>query len=71
MMSERQLWCADTTLSLAIQMAAEDTGISEQELLYRIAGSPAYEDLYDESTKLWATGPAYLLDYFRSLDVSL
>ena len=69
MMSERQLWCADTTLSLAIQIAAEETGASEQELLQKIAGSPAYEALYDEETKLWATGPAYLLDYIRSIGV--
>ena len=69
MMSERQLWCADTTLSLAIQIAAEETGASEQELLEKIAGSPAYEALYDEETKLWATGPAYLLDYIRSVGV--
>ena len=69
MMSERQLWCADTTLSLAIQIAAEETGASEQELLQKIAGSPAYEALYDEETKLWATGPAYLLDYIRSVGV--
>lgn len=69
MMSERQLWCADTTLSLAIQIAAEETGESERELLQKIAGSPAYEALYDEGTKLWATGPAYLLDYIRSLGV--
>ena len=69
MMSERQLWCADTTLSLAIQIAAEETGAPEQELLQKIAGSPAYEALYDEETKLWATGPAYLLDYIRSLGV--
>ena len=69
MMSERQLWCADTTLSLAIQIAAEETGESERELLQKIAGSPAYEALYDEGTKLWATGPAYLLDYIRSLSV--
>ena len=69
MMSERQLWCADTTLSLAIQIAAEETGAPERELLQKIAGSPAYEALYDEGTKLWATGPAYLLDYIRSLGV--
>ena len=69
MMSERQLWCADTTLSLAIQIAAEETGVSEQELLKKIPASPAYEALYDEETKLWAAGPAYLLDYIRNFDV--
>jgi len=69
MMSERQLWCADTTLSLAVQIAAEETGASEQELLKKIAASPAYDALYDEGTKLWATGPAYLLDYIWSLGV--
>ena len=69
MMSERQLWCADTTLSLAIQIAAEETGTSEQTILRKIAGSSAYEALYDEETELWATGPAYFLEFIRSLDV--
>ena len=38
MMSERQLWCADTTLSLAVQIAAEETGASKQEILQKNSG---------------------------------
>ncbi len=67
MMSDTQLWCADTTLTLAIQIAAEETGLSERELLERIVASPSYDALYDPDTELWASGPAYLLDYVRSL----
>ena len=71
MMSDRQLWCADTTLTLAIQMAALDQGKDEQTLFRMIAGSPAYDALYDESTGLWAMGPAYLLDYCRSCGIAV
>ena len=66
MLSDRQFWCADTTLALAIQMAAEERSEDELALFRVIADSEAYDALYDETTGLWASGPAYLLDFCRS-----
>ena len=71
MMSDRQFWCADTTLTLAIQMAAQENAEDEQTLFRKIAASPAYDALYDETTGLWAMGPAYLLDYCRGCGVAV
>ena len=71
MMSDRQLWCSDTTLALAIQMAAQEKAEDEQTLLRAIVESPAYDALYDESTDLWAMGPVYLLDFCRSCGVEV
>ena len=71
MMSDRQLWCADTTLALAIQIAAQEKAEDEQTLLRAIVESPAYDALYDEATGLWAMGPVYLLDFCRSCGVEV
>ncbi len=71
MMSDRQLWCADTTLTLAIQMAAQERSEDEQTLFRLIVESPVYDALYDESTDLWAMGPAYLLDFCRSCGIEI
>ena len=65
MMSDQQLWCADTTLRLAIEIAAKETGQQYQDIFRDIVNSPAYDALYDESTGLWGDGPGYLLDYWR------
>ena len=64
-MSDRKLWCADSILTLAIQIASDETGKSEKEIFRAIVDSAVYDALYDGETDLWGMGPAYLLDYCR------
>ena len=65
-MSSEDKWCADTILAMAIPLLAKEWQVSPEDALLRIAGTSAYTALYDEETKLWATGPVYYASFVKS-----
>ena len=68
MISDANRWCANSVLTLASEMLARERGITTEEALLSIAGTRAYDALYDESTGLWGEGPVYFLNFFQECE---
>ena len=59
----------DYTIDLLITMVteeiAEETGKDRKEVLTDFLCSKTEKALYDENTKLWCNGPAYIAELYR------
>ena len=53
------------TIDLLITMVAEETGKDRKEILTDFLCSKTGKALYDEKTKLWCNGPAYIAELYR------
>ena len=48
-----------------IRLASEETGKDRNEVLTDFLCSKTGKALYDENTKLWCNGPAYIAELYR------
>lgn len=63
--SKAKEWCADTSLTMAIEQIAKEDGISKEDALERFVSTPIYNALYALDTGLWSVGPANLIFLYR------
>ena len=55
----------DLLITMAVEEIAEDTGKDSKEILVDFILSKTGKALYDEKTKLWCNGPAYIAELYR------
>ena len=54
----------DYTIDLLIAMVVEETGKDRKDILIDFLSSKTGKFLYDETTKLWWSGPSYIAEMY-------
>lgn len=62
---DQKKFAVDVTVTLVTEELAEESGRPPEAVLKEFISSKTGELLYDESSKLWWTGPAYIVDMYR------
>ena len=61
---EQKKYAIDAMVTLAVDEIALETGEDTMSILPKFIASKTAEILYDESTKLWWNGPAYIAEMY-------
>jgi hypothetical protein len=62
--NEQKEYAIDAIVTLAVDEIALETGEDSQSILPKFIASKTAEVLYDESSKLWWNGPAYIAEMY-------
>lgn len=62
---EQKKFAVDVTVTLVVEELANDLQCDPTELLKNFVASRTGALLYDESSKLWWSGPAYVTDMYK------
>ena len=61
---EKMNYTIDLLITMVTDEIAEETGKDRKEILTDFLCSKTGKALYDEKTKLWCTGPAYIAELY-------
>ena len=62
---EKMNYTIDLLITMVTEEIAEETGKDRKEILTDFLCSKTGKALYDENTKLWCNGPAYIAELYR------
>ena len=62
---EKMNYTIDLLITMVTDEIAEETGKDRKEILTDFLCSKTGKALYDENTKLWCNGPAYIAELYR------
>ena len=62
---EKLDYTIDLLIAMVTEEIAEETGKDRKEVLTDFLCSKTGKALYDEKTKLWGNGPAYITELYR------
>ena len=62
---EKMNYTIDLLITMVTEEIAEETGKDRKEVLTDFLCSKTGKALYDEKTKLWCNGPAYIAELYR------
>ena len=62
---EKMNYTIDLLVTMVTDEIAEETGKDRKEILTDFLCSKTGKALYDEKTKLWCNGPAYIAELYR------
>ena len=61
---ERMDYTIDLLIAMVVEEIAEDTGKDRKDILIDFLSSKTGKFLYDETTKLWWSGPSYIAEMY-------
>lgn len=61
---EQKKFAIDAIVTLVVEDISQETGEDPKKVLPKFIGSKTAKVLYDESSKLWWNGPAYVAEMF-------
>lgn len=61
---ERMDYTIDLLIAMVVEEIAEETGKDRKDILLDFLSSKTGKFLYDETTKLWWSGPSYIAEMY-------
>ncbi|WP_299350226.1 hypothetical protein [uncultured Catenibacterium sp.] len=61
---ERMDYTIDLLIAMVVEEIAEETGKDRKDILINFLSSKTGKFLYDETTKLWWSGPSYIAEMY-------
>ena len=61
---ERMDYTIDLLIAIVVEEIAEETGKDRKDILIDFLSSKTGKFLYDETTKLWWSGPSYIAEMY-------
>lgn len=61
---ERMDYTMDLLIAMVVEEIAEETGKDRKDILIDFLSSKTGKFLYDETTKLWWSGPSYIAEMY-------
>lgn len=61
---ERMDYTIDLLIAMVVEELAEETGRDRKDVLIDFLSSKTGKFLYDETTKLWRSGPSYIAEMY-------
>lgn len=61
---ERMDYTVDLLIAMVVEEIAEETGEDRKDILIDFLSSKTGKFLYDETTKLWWSGPSYIAEMY-------
>ena len=61
---ERMDYTIDLLIAMVVEEIAEETGKDRKDMLIDFLSSKTGKFLYDETTKLWWSGPSYIAEMY-------
>lgn len=61
---ERMDYTIDLLIAMVVEEIAEETGKDRKDILIDFLSSKTGKFLYDETTKLWWSGPSYIAEMY-------
>lgn len=61
---ERMDYTIDLLIAMVVEEIAEETGRDRKDILIDFLSSKTGKFLYDETTKLWWSGPSYIAEMY-------
>lgn len=61
---ERMDYTIDLLIAMVVEKIAEETGKDRKDILIDFLSSKTGQFLYDETTKLWWSGPSYIAEMY-------
>lgn len=61
---ERMDYTIDLLIAMVVEEIAEETGKDRKDILIDFLASKTGKFLYDETTKLWRSGPSYIAEMY-------
>lgn len=61
---ERMDYTMDLLIAMVVEEIAEETGEDRKDILIDFLSSKTGKFLYDETTKLWWSGPSYIAEMY-------
>lgn len=61
---ERMDYTIDLLIAMVVEEIAEETGKDRKDILIAFLSSKTGKFLYDETTKLWWSGPSYIAEMY-------
>ena len=61
---ERMDYTIDLLITMVVEEIAEETGKDRKDILIDFLSSKTGKFLYDETTKLWWSGPSYIAEMY-------
>lgn len=61
---ERMDYTIDLLIAMVVEEIAEETGTDRKDILIDFLSSKTGKFLYDETTKLWWSGPSYIAEMY-------
>lgn len=61
---ERMDYTIDLLIAMVVEEIAEETGEDRKDILINFLSSKTGKFLYDETTKLWWSGPSYIAEMY-------
>lgn len=61
---ERMDYIIDLLIAMVVEEIAEETGKDRKDILIDFLSSKTGKFLYDETTKLWWSGPSYIAEMY-------
>ena len=61
---ERMDYTIDLLIAMVVEEIAEETGKDRKDILIDFLSSKTGKVLYDETTKLWWSGPSYIAEMY-------
>ena len=61
---ERMDYTIDLLIAMVVEELAEETGRDRKDILIDFLSSKTGKFLYDETTKLWWSGPSYIAEMY-------
>lgn len=61
---ERMDYTIDLLIAMVVEEIAEETGKDRKDILIDFLASKTGKFLYDETTKLWWSGPSYIAEMY-------
>lgn len=61
---ERMDYTIDLLIAMVVEELAEETGKDRKDILIDFLSSKTGKFLYDETTKLWWSGPSYIAEMY-------
>ena len=61
---ERMDYTIDLLIAMVVEEIAEETGKDRKDILIDFLSSKTGKFLYDETTKLWWSGPSYIAEIY-------
>lgn len=61
---ERMDYTIDFLIAMVVEEIAEETGKDRKDILIDFLSSKTGKFLYDETTKLWWSGPSYIAEMY-------
>ena len=61
---ERMDYTIDLLIAMVVEEIAEETGEDREDILIDFLSSKTGKFLYDETTKLWWSGPSYIAEMY-------